>query len=199
MNVNSTSVRKILFLAANPKHTVRLRLDEEVRDIREGLRLSAQRDKFSFQYEFAVRPRDIRRTVLDFRPNIVHFSGHGNGSMGLSFEDESGHEHLVSTEALASLFAMFDKQIECVVLNACYAEVQAEAISQHINYVIGMNDQIGDEAAIEFAVGFYEALAAYDPQYDKGSPVEFAFDIACSAIQLAGICGDHIPVLKKKQ
>ncbi|MBW4479559.1 MAG: GUN4 domain-containing protein [Tolypothrix brevis GSE-NOS-MK-07-07A] len=197
MNVD-TPAKKILILAANPKQTSRLRLDEEVRDIKEGLRLSQQRDKFILQQEWAVRPRDVRRAVLDFRPNIIHFSGHGSGSTGLSFEDETGKEKLVTSEALAGLFGQFAKQVECVVLNACYSEEQALAIAQHIDYVIGMNAAIGDKAALEFAVGFYDALVAYDPRYDTYSRIEFAFNIACNAIQFAGVSGDSIPIMKKK-
>ena len=45
-------------------------------------------------------------------------------------------------------------KIECVVLNACYSEVQADAIALHVPYLIGMNQAIGDSAAREFAVGF---------------------------------------------
>ncbi|MGI2907480.1 GUN4 domain-containing protein [Tolypothrix sp. VBCCA 56010] len=197
MNSN-TPAKKILILAANPKQTSRLRLDEEVRDIKEGLRLSQQRDKFILQQEWAVRPRDVRRAVLDFRPNIIHFSGHGAGTTGLSFEDETGKEKLVTSVALAGLFGQFAKQVECVVLNACYSEEQALAIAQHIDYVIGMNAAIGDKAALEFAVGFYDALVAYDPRYDTYSRIEFAFNIACNAIQFAGISGDSIPIMKKK-
>jgi hypothetical protein len=197
MNSN-TPAKKILILAANPKQTSRLRLDEEVRDIKEGLRLSQQRDKFILQQEWAVRPRDVRRAVLDFRPNIIHFSGHGSGSTGLSFEDETGKEKLVTAQALAGLFGQFAKQVECVVLNACYSEEQALAIAQHIDYVIGMNAAIGDKAALEFAVGFYDALVAYDPRYDTYSRIEFAFNIACNAIQFAGVSGDSIPIMKKK-
>jgi hypothetical protein len=193
-----TPAKKILILAANPKQTSRLRLDEEVRDIKEGLRLSQQRDKFILQQEWAVRPRDVRRAVLDFRPNIIHFSGHGAGTTGLSFEDETGKEKLVTAEALAGLFGQFAKQVECVVLNACYSDEQAAAIAQHIDYVIGMNAAIGDKAALEFAVGFYDALVAYDPRYDTYSRIEFAFNIACNAIQFAGVCGDSIPIMKKK-
>jgi hypothetical protein len=37
--VNNSSVKKILILAANPKNSVPLRLDEEVREIDEGLRI----------------------------------------------------------------------------------------------------------------------------------------------------------------
>jgi GUN4-like/CHAT domain len=195
---SDTPAKKILILAANPKQTSRLRLDEEVRDIKEGLRLSQQRDKFILQQEWAVRPRDVRRAVLDFRPNIIHFSGHGSGTTGLSFEDETGKEKLVTSVALAGLFGQFAKQVECVVLNACYSEEQAVAIAQHIDYVIGMNAAIGDKAALEFAVGFYDALVAYDPRYDTYSRIEFAFNIACNAIQFAGVSDDSIPIMKKK-
>ena len=58
----------------------------------------------------------------------------------------------VSTEALAGLFALFASSVECVVLNACYSAVQAEAIAEHIPHVIGMSQAISDQAAMEFAV-----------------------------------------------
>ena len=66
----------------------------------------------------------------------------------------------ISPEALAKLFALVADQVECVLLNACYSEIQAKAIVQHIPFVIGMNRAIGDKAAIAFSVGFYKALGA---------------------------------------
>ena len=195
---NNPNVKKILILAANPKDTVRLRLDQEVRDIEQGLQLAAQRDKFTLQQKGAVRSRDIRLAVLDFRPNIIHFSGHGSQTEGLSFEDEVGKEKFVTLEALGGLFQHFANHVECVLLNACYSEVQANAIAQHIDYVIGMNQAIADKAALEFSVGFYDALARYDPQYDGDSTIEFAFNVACSSISLAGVGSASIPVLIKK-
>ena len=194
---NNPTVKKILILAANPKNTVRLRLDQEVRDIEEGLQLAAQRDKFTLQHKGAVRSRDISRAVLDFRPNIIHFSGHGSQTEGLSFEDEVGKEKFVTAEALAEFFKLFAKDVECVLLNACYSEVQANAIAQHIDYVIGMNQAIADKAALEFSVGFYDALARYNPQSDGDSAIEFAFNVARSSILLAGVPGECIPVLIK--
>jgi WD40 repeat protein len=194
---NNRTVKKILILAANPKNTVRLRLDQEVRDIEEGLQLARQRDNFILQQKGAVRPRDIRLAVLDFRPNIIHFSGHGSQTEGLSFEDEVGKEKFVTAVALAEFFKLFANDVECVLLNACYSEVQASAIAQHIDYVIGMNQAIADKAALEFSVGFYDALARYEEQYDGDSPIEFAFDVACNAILMAGVTGASIPVLIK--
>ena len=188
---NETPMKRVLILAANPKDTSPLRLDEELRDIEEGLRRSHQRDQFSLEQKLAVHSRDIQRAMLDFTPQIVHFSGHGTGDEGLVFENEVGQSKLVSGSALAGLFELFSDQIDCVVLNGCYSEVQAQAIAEHIDYVIGMSKAIGDKAAIEFAVGFYDALGA-------GRPIEFAHKLGCSAIRLAGIEEHLTPVLLKK-
>ena len=133
----------------------------------------------------------MQRAILDLSPQIVHFSGHGVGEDGLALEDESGQAKLVSTEAIAGLFELFADQVECVLLNACYSEVQAEAIARHIPYVIGMNQAVGDTAAREFAVGFYDALGA-------GRGIDFAYKYGCNSIRMAGIPEHLTPVLKKK-
>jgi len=133
---------KILILAANPKNTEKLRLDEEMREIQAGLERSRKREQFDLIPRWAVRPQDLLRALLDYEPQIVHFSGHGGGEQGLALEDEAGQAQLVSADALARLFKLFEGKVECVLLNACYSEVQAEAICQHVNYVIGMNPML---------------------------------------------------------
>ena len=45
-----------------------------------------------------------------------------------------------------------------MVLNACYSETQARAIAEHIDAVVGMTTAVGDQAAINFAAAFYQAL-----------------------------------------
>jgi hypothetical protein len=174
--MDNQSVKKILFLAANPQNTSTLRLDEELREIDEGLKRATHRDRFQVISKLAVRTMDLRRALLDYQPQIVHFAGHGEGfhgsrstlssqgreevssslqsrklspvaeninviqEGGLFFEDEMGQAKLVSTEALARLFGVFASgEIECVLLNACYSEVQATAIHQFVDCVIGMN------------------------------------------------------------
>jgi CHAT domain-containing protein len=158
MTSSNIGFQTILFLAANPQGTVALRLDRELRDIGEGLQRAQQRDRFNLEQRSAVRPRDIQRAMLDVKPQVLHFSGHGAGEAGLVFEDESGNSQLVDGDALAALFKLFNDHLNCVVLSGCYSAVQAQAIAQHIPYVIGMNKAIGDTAAIAFAVGFYDAL-----------------------------------------
>jgi uncharacterized protein YegL len=182
-------IKTILILSANPKDTSRLRLDQEVREIDNGIQRSQRRDEFTLKQVWAVRHSDFRRAILDAKPNIVHFCGHGAGEEGIAFEDENGQAKLISTEALSGFFELFADTVECVVLNACYSEVQAEAIEKHISHVIGMNKAIGDTAAIEFAVAFYDALGA-------GKTIEFAYKLACNAIHLLGLPENLTPVLK---
>ena len=183
--------RKILFLASNPTNTGRLRLDKEVREVNEGLRRSKERDQFDLIPRFAVRVDDLRRSLLDHSPRIVHFSGHGAGADGIVVENDQGQAFDVPNDALARLFELCAGHIECVVLNACYSDVQADAIAKHIPYVIGMRAAVSDDAAIEFAVGFYDALGA-------GRSIEQAFEFGRNAIALRGIPEHLAPILKKK-
>ncbi|MEH2444589.1 MAG: CHAT domain-containing protein [Nostoc sp.] len=183
--MNST----ILLLSASPLDQAKLRLDTEAREIEEGLRRFRHRDQFKLKKQGAVRIDDLRRFLLDAEPQIVHFCGHGTGEEGLVFEDQQGKTQLVSTDALTNLFELFAGKIECVVFNACYSEVQAKAIIQHVGYVIGMNKVIGDKAAIKFSIGFYDALGA-------GRSVEEAYKFGCNAIQSEGISEYLTPILK---
>ena len=185
-------VKKILLLSANPTDRSKLRLDEEVREIQAGLERAKRREEFEIIPKLAVRTEDLRRALLDYEPQIVHFSGHGAGDGGLALENNSGQMQLVSAQSLARLFKLFEDKIECVVLNACYSEVQAEAIHQHINYVIGMNNEIGDKAAIKFAVGFYDALGA-------GRSIEDGFEFGRTSIDLESIPESCTPVLKSTE
>ena len=165
---------KILFLAANPQPTSRLNLEEEVREIEEGLRRSKLSDRFQLVQRWAVRPRDLRRALLEENPDIVHFSGHGTGKAGLVLMDKARQPQPATGQALAGLFTQFS-QIKCVLLNACYAKVQAEAIVRQIDYVIGMRDTILDDAAIAFTTGFYDGLG-------YGRTIDDAFELGRNAI-----------------
>jgi hypothetical protein len=182
---------KILFLAADPSDSTRLRLGQELRDIREKLQLAKQRSIFSLESRESVRPGDITQAIFDVEPQIVHFSGHGMNTGELCFEDVSGKTQAIKPAALAGLFELVSKRVQCVILNTCYSEVQATAIADYISFVIGMSKAIGDKAAIAFAVGFYKALGA-------GRSFEEAYKFACVEIQLEGIPEHLTPVLHKK-
>lgn len=188
----NNSKKRILVVAANPKNTTQLRLAEEVKEINKAIQKAQKRSKFEvLQPCLAATYRDFSQAVLEANPQIVHFCGHGEGEKGLVLEDITGQATFVDAITLAGLFKLFADQVECVLLNACYSEVQAEVIKQHIDYVIGMNQPIGDRAAIEFAVGFYDALGT-------GKDYEFAYNFGCNRISLPHIQQADIPILKKK-
>jgi hypothetical protein len=189
--MEDNSLIKILFLASDPSDAARLRLGQELRDIREKLQMAKQRSQFILESREAVRPGDITQAIFDVEPQIVHFSGHGTRTGELYFEDVVGKVKIVQPEALSALFEMESERIKCVVLNACYSNAQAESIAQHIPYVIGMNREIGDKAAIAFSVGFYKALGA-------SRTVEQAYKAGCVEIRLEGISEHLTPVLQKK-
>jgi hypothetical protein len=186
-------MKKILILTANPTNTKPLRLSEEVREIKSAWERSQNREQFEIIVEEAVRPQEFRRTLLDHKPDIVHFSGHGGGEQGLALMADNGEAFLVKVAPLAKLFKALQEIffIDCVFLNACYSDVQAEGIYPYVNYVVGMNQKIGDEAAKQFAIGFYDTLFA-------GQSIKSAFDLGCNAIEMENIPEHLTPVLRTK-
>jgi hypothetical protein len=166
---------KILFLAANPIGTNELQLDKEAKEIEEGLQRSKLRDQFTLVTKWAVDAETLRRAMLKEQPDVVHFSGHGEGQAGLVLLGQDGKPKPATAEALAGLFEIF-RNVKCVLLNACYAEVQAQGIIKHIDYVVGMKRAVRDDAAIAFATGFYDGLG-------YGLTIEDAFKLGCNAIQ----------------
>ncbi|MBE9062992.1 AAA-like domain-containing protein [cf. Phormidesmis sp. LEGE 11477] len=180
--------RKILFFAANPRDTEYLNLPAEVEEIRDGLGRAKYRDSFTFEERWATPPREMQNALLEVDPQIVHFSGHGSSVGELILEGEGGLQQPVPSKELYGLFGLFPS-IKCVVLNACFSKVQAEAIAAHVPYTVGMNAPIGDRAAIEFAAGFYRALGTKEKL-----DFEFAFHFACRAISFQGIPEGQTPV-----
>jgi retron-type reverse transcriptase len=195
INLNPIAKRdiiKILFLASNPVDTSQLQLEKEAHEITEVLLRAINREQFQLEQRWAIETDDLRRALLDIRPQIVHFGGHGLGKDGIVLQDGNGKSKLVSTEALAELFELCATHVQCVILNACYSEVQATQIAQYVDYVIGMNQSIGDHAAIKFATGFYDALSA-------GRTIDVSFRFGCNAIRAENIPEYLTPKIHKKR
>lgn len=180
----------ILFLAANPRDVDRLRLDEEVRTIDERLRLAQYRDQFNLEQQWAVRTRDILDAMLRYKPDIVHFSGHGSVDGALIFEDAAGHARSVSAAALGALFRTLEG-VRCVVMNACWSAAHASQIAEHVDCVVGMARAVSDEAAIGFAAGFYRSLG-------EGKSVGKAFELGKTQILLDGGDEEQTPQLESR-
>ena len=184
--------RCILILAANPVETDRLSIDKEVRLIKEKLREGDAGRQFRVESEWAVRYDDVSKFLLRYEPAIVHFSGHGSPTGRIILEDERGEAYPLSVEALARLFDILRGPTECIVLNACYSNAQARALSQIVGRVVGMEKEIGDVSALNFAGGFYLGLA-------YGKDYETAFKLGCNAIDMASLPDATLPHLTTRE
>jgi hypothetical protein len=152
-----------------------LRLAEELRSIKESILRSKNRNTFDIEQEGAIRPKDLRRLILEESPHIIHFSGHGE-SGGIFLENEEGFKQPVNNEALSELISLFDS-VCCIILNSCYSVHQANYLKSVSPYIIGMAAPIEDRLAIKFSEGFYDALAA-------GRSIEDSFKFGLNSIDL---------------
>ncbi|MFN8347861.1 MAG: CHAT domain-containing protein [Spirosomataceae bacterium] len=180
--------KTILFLGSNPNDTGKLQLEKEF--VRISRSLQEGSIDFRLAAEWAITPNELQKAMLMHKPKIVHFSGHGTRGIkgGIVLQDSNGKAQVVTGKALANLFSIVSKRfsIDVVLLNSCYSKEQAGSISQYVKYVIGMNNSINDNAAIEFSTGFYRGLGSEDE-------VEFAFDLAKNMIMLEGLSDEDIP------
>lgn len=183
--------KKILVLAANPLETDRLMLAEEVRLIKERLNEQEAGREFRVESEWAVRPDDLSKFLLEHEPVIVHFSGHGSPTGDLILQSETGAPAPVGVNVFANLFQILKSPTECVVLNACYSSAQAQSLANYVGCVVGMNKAIGDESALRFTGGFYRGLAF-------GRDYLTAFQLGSNAIELAALPDVAVPHFTKR-
>lgn len=179
---------RVLFLGANPPSTEPLRIDRELRGIQERLRASRHRGSVEIIVRLAVRFADLREALLEVEPDVVHFSGHGTEEREIVLEDEYGLQEHVDSDALAGVFGVLKGRIRVVVVNACFGRGVAEVVTQHVGCAIGAEDRIRDDAAVEFARVFYEAIGF-------GRSVQEAFDLGVVALKRMGGAGANLPEL----
>lgn len=157
----------ILVLNATPDDQGRIRADKEGALLERQLEMVKHRERdLHVVQKFAVRLQDIQKELLNNRPKILHFSGHGDEGV-LIFEKDDGTTAELAGDVLADIIEVYG-DLECVVLHACYTENVARACAKHVGIVVGSTNAINDETAPKFTYAFYQALA-------NGRPYENAF------------------------
>ena len=177
---------KVLYMAANPANMTRLSIDAEHRAIMNVLQTLPHTNQIDLEYRGAIQTSDLQALLLAEKPTIVHFSGHGSRSGEIYIEDVHGDGRPISSQALGDLFGLLKGNIRLVFLNACYSEEQAQAIAEHIDCVVGMSDEIEDEAARTFSTAFYRAIGF-------GTDLLTAFNLGCNAIDIENLDDAQVP------
>ncbi len=204
---------KVLYLVSNPAEQDRLALHEESRTITAMIRASEHRDALELIPAWAVRPGDLQQLLLQHKPHVVHYSGHGtrggpagNTSPGapsprrdmvardiapvdqLMLMGDGGYAQPVSKAALVDLFTVLKDNVHLVLLSACHSESIAESLAEVVPCTIGMSGSVSDEAAIAFAAAFYQALGF-------GRDIRQAFELGKIALMNLRAPAGQIPRL----
>ena len=118
----------------------------------------------------------------------MHFSGHGTSDGKLVFQDNNDKPKLLNMETLVELINASSDSLRLVVLNNCYSSLISEKIIDNIEASIGMNNSIGDDAAIVFASQLYSSIGF-------GLSLEKSYQQAIVALKLYDIPEDETPKL----
>jgi hypothetical protein len=181
---------RILFLSSQPEKprsflgggvarpNPLLRVDREVQEIRNALKRATHHKRFEFFDELDMRVKDLPWALLHYKPDILHFTCHGEqGAILLGGLD--GMEWSLDGADLARLFVIWKGSLRCVVLNACYSAMQAEPIAREVGAAVARPDTVEDSAAILFSAEFYQGIAS-------GRSLREAFEIGCWQLDANG-------------
>jgi hypothetical protein len=180
---------KVLYLASNPVDPANpgkrpLRVEEEFREIQQTVSQGRERDNIRLESRWAVQSRDITQALFAVQPHFVHFAGHGDTKEGsIVVGDEYGYTHTIPVDGLVQAFQAAGQSVRCVVVNACSTERLAQALAAAGLCVIGMRQPVGDQSAVRFSIGFYQALA-------NGESVETAFGSGVAQLMMTPLGDD---------
>lgn len=163
---------RILVLAANPGDKARLDLEREVKIIKDELDDPRVARRVRIDVIWSVTPEDFARKLETFRPDVLHFAGHGNAR---------GEPVLVSPDYARSSPAPYEfirdavadaAGLRCIVFSACHSVRLSQRLIDDFPVVtIAVRDLIEDQNALEFCKYFYRFVA-------RGFSVQKSFDRA---------------------
>jgi hypothetical protein len=180
----------VLYLTADPIKNHPLRVDAEIHHVQNEIRGSKFRDNITVQHRPAANLKSLLNGLNDVKPQIVHFSGHGNkGGIAMDNASVSGPSaEMVSFKLLAAALSATDSMPRIVVLNACDSAAAGKPFLKLGLIVIAMKTSISDAAAAAFAVQFYGAIAS-------GQSIKSAFKQGQIAVEATSITEAGTPQL----
>lgn len=195
-------VLRVAYLTANPRivdedavgnlELTRIRVDLEMRQVKEAVKRSVHRDYIKIDHWPAATRDDVVTVLNDFRPHVVHFSGHGgDGTLEFDNGEMIAEGVPVSFEYLTRALSATDTAPTVLILNACDTLDGADILLDAVPVVIATAREIEDTGALVFAVSFYSAIAS-------GQSIRAALDQARLAMdQLPTAQGDVIASLAR--
>ena len=157
----------ILYLSANPEWTEDLKLERELRAVSDRIFWAVTNGTVQLEFIAEARRVDLQRYVTSRKPQILHFSGHGENNQ-LQLSSQHYEVEVADKDWLKKSLA--NKGIKIALLNCCWSASLAEALSESVDVVIGCTVAIKNEIASAFSPAFYEWLllgATIQEAYDR--------------------------------
>lgn len=160
---------RLLFMACSPTDLPTLDYERE----EEALFRAVSGQNVAFDSCDMGTFEELKEKVSDFKPHIVHLTGHGaviDGQGRFAFEDEDGKNDLVSSEELRRFLA--GSGVQCVFVSGCQTgKAPIEVIggicqglvSAEVPLAVGWAASIADDLATNFARTFYKNLKDAQP------------------------------------
>lgn len=177
---------RILLLASSSDSDDVLRVGREQTRIRRAVDAAKLRDRVKIDARPSATTQDLLDGLANFRPHVVHFSGHSDSNF-LVFEEDVDEPHPgvpIPARAFARAVEAVDEPPLLVLFNSCDSLGQAGGLVERgaIPMAIGMNDAIEDGDAIAFAARFYASIAS-------GQSVGAAVRLGQADLELSGLPG----------
>lgn len=177
----SNNLLRLLFIDSSPQNMQILAITQEIARMMDAIALSDIRRKFVMPFT-VDHNRAFSRWGISLHhcnPDILHFSGHGHHTL-YQLIDTNGEPIL--REAVVNLLGAYSSRnntgrLKMVVFNACFSNILADEMVQHVDIAIGMMGRIPDAMAMNFGEQIYAQIA-------QGITIQRAFDIALAQINI---------------
>jgi hypothetical protein len=165
---------RVLGMISSPRGLPALDVGGERERLEEALRPHLDSGRVELKWLDEVTWTGVHRKLLEEQWHVLHFVGHGSYDVEtdegvLAFVGRDGRADYVTASSLADLLDEAEPTPRLVVLNSCqsgaggttdlFSGTAAALAHSGIRAVAAMQFSISDTAAIEFARGFYTALA----------------------------------------
>ncbi|WP_173922669.1 CHAT domain-containing protein [Agromyces sp. Marseille-P2726] len=165
---------RVLGMIASPRGLPALDVDGERERLEEALRPHLESGRVVLEWLDDVTWTGVHGKLLEDPWHVLHFVGHGTYDVEtdegvLAFVGRDGRADYVTASSLADLLDEAEPTPRLVVLNSCqsgaggtsdlFSGTAAALAHSGIRAVAAMQFSISDDAAIEFARGFYTALS----------------------------------------
>lgn len=152
---------RIALLVTNPKRNSALQTGIEARDIESALKATGKWNEIDLKLFLAPTLNELIDALNIFRPNILHFSGHGGGGTLLFDNEKAGNDGgtVLDFDMVARVIGETKVRPNLLVLAACDTVDGSDRFMNVVPAVVAMADPIDDDAACAFSARFYQSLA----------------------------------------